>query len=466
MIPSWPRLVIAGTGGDAGKTLVSLALLSAWRGAGHRVAAFKKGPDYIDRAWLAWAAGMPARNLDAWLMPREALRASFVAGAEGARVSVVEGNRGLYDGLDEHGATSTAELAKALAAPVVLLLDAAKVTRTVAAVALGMQRFDPDCPLAGVILNRVRGSRHERVIRRSVTAATGLPVLGAIPRQSDLGQLLPDRHLGLVTPEEHARQADLAERLEGLARSALDLDGLLSVADQAPAWSGPAPVTLSRTEPQVRIGYFTDRAFTFYYPENLDALRAAGAELVPISATTDAALPAVDGLYIGGGFPETQAEALSGNEALRDAVREASRSGLPIYAECGGLMYLSRSVRWQGVTYPMAGVFALDLDVGSRPRGHGYMEVEVDGENPVFPVGTRLRGHEFHYSSIRAGGAIPPTAYAVKRGTGTGAGRDGLVAGNTLASYLHLHAVGVPQWASGLVAAASRKRSADGRNPD
>ncbi len=464
MTPRLPRLVVAGTGGDAGKTLVSLALAAAWRARGHAVAAFKKGPDYIDRAWLSWAADGEARNLDAYLMPEPALLSSFAQGAAGVRVTLVEGNRGLYDGLDGAGTYSTAELAKALSAPVVLLLDATKVTRTAAAVALGMQRMDPSCPLRAVVLNRVRGARHERVITEAVRQATGLPVLGVIPRDPELASLLPDRHLGLVPPAEHVGTARLGTRLAALAEQALDLDGLLRLADAAPPLSAP-PLTAAPqlpdgppAPPRVRVGVFQDRAFTFYYPENLEALRQAGAELVPIRPTRDPALPAVDALYLGGGFPEIEAAALAANVPLRAAVRGAAQRGLPIYAECGGLMYLCRAFWWQGERHDMAGVFPLELEVTARPQGHGYMEVEVDRDTPLFPRGTRLQGHEFHYSRIIDSNVNISTAYAVRRGAGTGAGRDGLQHRNTLASYLHLHALGTPAWAPALVALASRQR--------
>lgn len=454
-----PRVVIAGTGGDSGKTLVSLSLLAAWRARGHRVAAFKKGPDYIDRAWLAWASDMEARNLDQYLMPGPRILGSFAEAAAGARVSLIEGNRGLHDGLDAAGSYSTAELAKLLDAPVVLLLDATKTTRTAAAMALGCQQLDPDCRVAGVILNRVAGARHERVLTEAVTQVTGLEVLGVIPKKPELATLLPDRHLGLVTPSEHPDPEGLAKHLTAFGDH-LDLQGILELADGAPPLDPAQPPFDDPPDPgpTVRIGYFRDAAFTFYYPENLFALEHAGAELIPISALADTHLPPVDGLYIGGGFPETQARALTENSALRGAVKAASEAGLPIYAECGGLMYLSESFTWLGETYPMAGVLPLRLAVENRPQGHGYMEVETEGSSPFLPAGIRLRGHEFHYSRVLEGQA-PETVYRVLRGTGTGQGQDGLRRANTVASYLHLHALGTPRWAKGLVAAARRHAS-------
>jgi cobyrinic acid a,c-diamide synthase len=295
-------------------------------------------------------------------------------------------------------------------------------------------------------------------------------VLGAIRRQRRLESLLPDRHLGLVTPEESETTGALAAELAELARQSLDLPGLLAVARSAPDIPDPAVSAEAvgadapgepESEPapvRVRIGVIRDRGFTFYYPENLQALRQAGAELVFLSALDDHHLPQVDALLIGGGFPETQARALADNVSLREAIAAAAADDLPIYAECGGLMYLAESLSWQGETYPMVGVLPLALTVEKRPQGHGYMEVTVDRENPVFPVGTELRGHEFHYSRLVEPRPTIPSIFSVGRGRGALPGRDGLVVGNTLATYLHLHAKGTPQWASCFVALARAHR--------
>jgi len=460
-----PRLVVAGTGGDAGKTLVSLALVAALRARGNDVSAFKKGPDYIDRAWLEWASGREARNLDTFLLGRDRVRASFIEASAGAELAVVEGNRGLHDGLDQRGEHSTAELAKLLDAPVLLLVDGTKVTRTAAAVALGVQRLDPSCRICGVVLNRVAGDRHERVLRDSVTSITGLPVLGVVRRSSSLAKLLPDRHLGLVTPAEHHDAEGLRAALVALAESSLDLDALLRAARGVEAmeetscalWPGRE---VPAAEPPVRIGYLVDRAFTFYYPENLEALRRAGAELVPVSAVEDRELPRVDGLYLGGGFPETQAQALAENVPFKASLRAAIDKGLPTYAECGGLMYLGESFAWDGAQHEMTSVLPLRLTVGRRPQGHGYEEVTVTRPTAFFEVGTRLRGHEFHYSSVVHGLGEVETAYRVGRGTGLGRGVDGVVLPNGLASYLHLHALSAPEWAPALVRRAMEAQRA------
>jgi cobyrinic acid a,c-diamide synthase len=455
-----PRLVIAGLGGDSGKTVVSLGLLLLARERGLSPAAFKKGPDYIDAAWLTWAAGRPARNLDTYLMGPEEASASFRRHAASGCLSLVEGNRGLYDGADAQGTHSTAELAKLLDAPVALVVNATKVTRTVAALVLGCQRMDPGVRLGGVVLNQVSGRRHESVMRRAVEETCGIPVLGVLPRAAgDL--LLPGRHLGLVTPQEHPGVAQARDNLLALVRPGLDWEALLNLAQSAPRLEAaplaesppPAPAR------SVRIGFVRDSAFTFYYPENLEALEALGAQLVPVSALEEACLPEnLHALYIGGGFPETHGASLSANRSFLASLRRAARAGLPVYAECGGLMLLCRSLLWEGKRHEMAGVLPFDVEVCPRPQGHGYADLEVDAPNPFFSVGTVLRGHEFHYSRLVDSPSPPSTACKVLRGAGAFRGRDGLVQGSVWASYTHLHHLGSPAWSRGLVEAAARRR--------
>ena len=421
--------------------------------------AFKKGPDYIDAAWLEWASGKPARNLDTFLMGFDRAAASFSWNAIGAGLNVIEGNRGLYDGLDARGTHSTAELAKALCAPVVLVLNATKITRTAAALVLGCQQLDPGVWIAGVVLNQVAGSRHERVLRESVESASGIPVLGAVPR-APKDTFLPTRHLGLVTPQEYLRGEDPGRNLLDMVASHFDFDRMLEVASRATPMSfGPMPGEASSDGKDLTVGYLHDSAFCFYYPENLDALRAAGARLVPVSALTGDSLPLdLDALYIGGGFPETHAAALSANCGFLASIRARADDGLPIYAECGGLMFLSRAVVWQGHSYPMAGVLPFGVEVCASPQGHGYVELLVDQPNSFFPDGTRLHGHEFHYSRILLDGEPPPTACAVLRGAGCYRGRDAVLSGNVWASYAHLHALATPEWAAGLLHAARTAR--------
>jgi cobyrinic acid a,c-diamide synthase len=453
--PNLPRAVVAGLSGDAGKSLVTLGLARALRARGLRVAPFKKGPDFIDAAWLGAAAGAPGRNLDTYLMSPPAIAGSLAKAARGpapADLALVEGNRGLFDGFDARGSHSTAQLAKLIGAPVLLVVSAAKVTRTVAALVLGCRALDPELPLAGVILNRVANGRQERVIRQAIADDVGVPVLGAIPRLDS--EHLPSRHLGLVCAAEHpAREAALDGLAEAISQH-VDVEAVRAVA--AGAGSLPAAVL---PEPRracgrpVRIGVLRDAAFSFYYPENLEALEAAGAELVFVSPLDDPELPAIDALYAGGGFPEEHAARLAANASLRDALAKAVAAGLPVWAECGGLMYLSRGLVRDGATYPMVGALPIVVEHTGRPQGHGYVAARVDAENPFLPAGTRFTGHEFHYSRL----SNPPrvdTVLALERGVGVGQGRDGLRVGNVVATYTHLHALGVPEWAASLVQAA------------
>jgi cobyrinic acid a,c-diamide synthase len=353
---SSPRILIAGVRGGSGKTLISLGLAAAWRKQGRRVASFKKGPDYIDAAWLSLAAGRPCRNLDLFLMSQEAALGSFAGSSAESDVAVIEGNRGLYDGVDARGSYSTAELAKLLQAPVVLAVDCTKATRTVAAVVLGCQRLDPQVPLRGVILNQVAGPRHESVLREAIELACGLPVLGAIPRIRE--HLFPERHLGLVPPPEHGQLSSAIEQAADVAQEHIDLEATWDLARQAPALE-PPPASAAAQEVQsaeaARIGIFRDAAFQFYYPDNLEALAREGAHLIDVSPIRDAALPEVDALYIGGGFPETLAPALAENKLFRDSLRRSIERGraarrlrLPRQAS-GTRIYRARDRREQPV---------------------------------------------------------------------------------------------------------------------
>jgi cobyrinic acid a,c-diamide synthase len=456
-----PRLVVAGLSGESGKTLVSLALLLEAERRRIPVRGFKKGPDYIDAAWLEWASGKPARNLDTFLMGFDRAAGSFVWNGIGSGLNVIEGNRGLYDGMDARGTHSTAELAKFLQAPVVLVINATKITRTAAALTLGCQKLDPGVWIAGVVLNQVAGARHERILRDAVESSCGIPVLGAIPRAAK-DAFFPMRHLGLVTPHEYSRRGELRSNLLELVAPHLAFERLLETARAAhPLPAAPAFSETPADGAGLTVGYFRDSAFCFYYPENLDALRSAGCRLVAIPAlTADSLPPGLDCLYIGGGFPETHADALSANAGFLASVRTSVEEGLPVYAECGGLMFLSRALLWQGRRYPMAGVLPFEVVVCETPQGHGYIELLVDRPNPFFPQGTRLTGHEFHYSRIVWSGEPPATACSVLRGSGCCNQRDAVLARNVWASYAHLHALGSPEWAAALLRAARQVRVA------
>ncbi len=464
-----PRVLVAGLRGGSGKTLLAVGLEDAWRRQGLQVAPFKKGPDYIDAAWSSSAAGRPCRNLDLFLHSPDAAVRSFVDGAAGADVAVIEGNRGLFDGADARGSYSSAELAKLLNAPVVLVVDCTKATRTVAAAVLGCRHLDPEVDIRGVVLNQISGLRHEEVVRAAIADATGLPVLGALPRIN--GDILPERHLGLLPPAEHGAREEAVREVGELAERYMDLDEILAIARRAPALDRPLEVRAAPGPGQgaaeaeeapfagVRIGVFRDAAFQFYYPENLEALERAGAELVEISPLRDRSLPEVNGLYLGGGFPETQAEGLSANRTFRSAVRDAAMAGMPMYAECGGAVYLGQDLDYRGGRYPMVGVFPVAFGFQERPRGHGYAVLEAVEQNPYYGVGDELRGHEFHYTFMRAAPVMELTfAFRVRRGYGFDGEHDGLCRHNVMACYTHIHALTVPQWAPALVRAAGQFR--------
>ncbi|MCF8095384.1 MAG: cobyrinate a,c-diamide synthase [Desulfobacteraceae bacterium] len=465
-----PRVLIAGMSGGSGKTVVSIGIVSALAGLGKNAAPFKKGPDYIDAGWLAMAAGRPCYNLDSFLFSTDSVCLSFLKFSRDADLSVIEGNRGLYDGLDADGTTSTASLAKTLGAPVILCLDCTKTTRTMAAVVLGCLHFDQDVNICGVILNRVAGSRHERILRTSIESHCGVPVLGAVPKLSQEG--IPERHMGLIPTPEHKLAANAIDSAARITRSHIDLDRLMQFATKpasnplCPESSPtlvppPGPAGFSKaeyggSEARVRIGVLRDSAFQFYYPENLEALEAGGAELTIISPLTDTVLPHVDALYIGGGFPETHARRLAENLRFRNALKNAADGGLPIYAECGGLMYLGESLVLDN-TYPMAGVLPVVFGFSRRPQGHGYTIVSVEGENPYFRTGMELRGHEFHYSRVLEWkGKESDLLFSMKKGRGMVNRRDGLLYKNVLATYTHIHALGAPDWAGSLVRAAEK----------
>ncbi len=466
-----PRLVTAALRGGAGKTLISVGIAAALRMQGLAVGVFKKGPDYIDAGWLGLAAADHCYNLDSYLFDAETVRRSFMTRSADKDIAVIEGNRGLFDGVDAAGSFSTAEMAKLLRAPVVLILDATKVTRTAAALVMGCQGLDPQVELRAVILNRVAGTRHEQVLRESVETATGIPVVGSI-RKLQLRDF-PQRHLGLLPLQEHPGAMDFIEQAARLVEESIDLARIRELAASAAVCqleTGPLfpDAASSRAEPSVRIGIVRDSAFQFYYPENLEALRREGAELVDVSALDQPELPEVDALYIGGGFPETHASRLAENRSFRESLLAAVKNGLPVYAECGGLMYLSRNLCVDANTYPMVGVFPVDTVLQRKPQGLGYIRVEVTEDNPFYPRGTILTGHEFHYSAVRGlDEAGTASVFRVLRGHGVDGARDGICTLNVLGTYVHLHALGARTWAEGIARKARefKKLRLSGEHP-
>jgi cobyrinic acid a,c-diamide synthase len=452
-----PRLVISATRGGLGKTTLSLGIIAAWRKQGRQVAAFKKGPDFIDAGWLGVASGRPCYNLDLFIMDPGCIQRSFAEHIAGVDAAIIEGNRGLYDGVDESGTYSTARLARLLRTPVVLIVDGTKASATVAAVVLGVRHYDADVVIGGIILNNVSSGRHESIIRKAIAGSSGIPVVGVVPRQRH-GEF-PERHMGLTPFHEHPEVEQALQATAAIAEQYLDLNALWNIASAAPKIENTRN---EKTESPVQrknvvVGVIRDRAFQFYYPDNLEELERHGAVLKEINALKDKSLPGdIDALYIGGGFPETQAADLAANQSFCSSLRTEAEKGLPIYAECGGLIYLGRSLVTAGQRYAMTSVLPLDFVLEKRPQAHGYAILETGDNSPFLDKGVAIRGHEFHYSRVVNLDALPAMAYHVSRGSGINGKSDGIVYKNVLASYTHLHALGTPEWAPAMIRSARK----------
>lgn len=457
-----PRLVIAAPHGRCGKTTFTLGLLRALARQGKVVQPFKKGPDFIDPSWHTAAAGRVCRNLDSYFMDAQTVRASLVQTAQDAHFSIIEGAMGLYDGSDLKGSSSTAEIAKITDSPVILVVDATRMTRSIAALVMGYQHFDPEVHIAGVILNKVARPRHEKIMREAIEQFCGIPVIGVIPKDAKL--VIPDRHLGLITNGEIAEQERLLDTLADTVGQYVDVEMLLKVAATAPKMKIPQGNSVSRAEytgrvDGPRIGVIQDQAFSFYYPENIEALKKQGAEVISINALMDHRLPEdLDGIYIGGGFPEVYAAQLQRNESLRLEICAAGENHLPIYAECGGLIYLGRSISLKGETHQMVGLLPFDTVMEEKPQGHGYTLMTGMPGNPWFKEGDIIRGHEFHHSRVVNLDANCAFGLTVERGQGIDGQHDGIHYKRVFAAYNHLHALGCPQWAETFVTLAKEYR--------
>ena len=476
-IMSIPALMIAAPQGRSGKTTVAMGLCAALSRRGLKVKPFKKGPDYIDPSWLTAAAGHTCGNLDPYMFGETTLQQAFMRGCHDMDITVIEASMGLYDSPGEDGSGSSAWLARLLNVPVILVVNSARMARSAAAMVSGYINFEPGTNITGVILNNVAGRRHRDKLVKAIEQHCGIPVLGCIPPEKGLA--LKERHIGIVPFIEQEGSAVIIENACAVIENNVDLDRILSIArgtdglprrcaprndEVNPAYdSDTTVIAVSRScEPKswkattkqsfpvrVKIGVLHDRAFSFYYTDNLEALQKAGAELIFINSFTDS-LPGIDGLYIGGGFPELYATQLEANAGLRQAIATIAREGLPIYAECAGLMYLCRALIKDNRRYEMAGVFAADVEITGKPQGHGYMEVEASAGNPFFRSGAGIKGHEFHYSRL-TGYAALNTTFNVRRGHGIDGRTDGMAYKNTLATYLHLHTLSVPGWAGDFV---------------
>ena len=431
-------IVIAGVRSGVGKTTIATGIMGALTRRGLKVQPFKAGPDYIDPSYHKLACGVPSRNLDTWLCDHATVLELFQRAGAGRDVSVVEGVMGVFDGhssLTEEG--STAQLAKLLGAPVVLVADASKVARSVAAEVLGFQKFDPDLNVAGVILNGVGSDRHLEFCKPQIEETTGLPVLGYLPRKDEFIQ--PERHLGLIPTVEGTVASQWYDSVINQVESTMDVPAILKLAQTAktpPATPGVYP---EKTLPaRTTIAVAQDMAFNFYYQDSLDLLSAWGAELAPFSPLEDEKLPAgVSGIYLGGGFPELFATQLSKNEPMHEAIRQAVGKGVPVYAECGGLMYLGKSLSdLEGVTHPMIGVIPAESAMSQSRLTLGYREVESCSDSPVLQKGQRVRGHEFHWSTLAQQPEADESVYKVVDQDNR---PDGFRKGNVWASYVHIH---------------------------
>jgi cobyrinic acid a,c-diamide synthase len=433
--------------------MVSLGILSHFAGEGERIRSFKKGPDYIDPMWHRIASGNECHNLDPYLMGRDGCIRSFRENSDTSGLSLIEGNHGLHDGMDIDGSDSSAGLAVMLQSPVLLVVDSRNLNRGIAALVMGMQVMPPKANIAGVILNQVRNSRQEEKQKKAIEQLCNVPVLGSIPRDEKL--LIPERHLGLTTAGEMAGAERFVKTAAETMAQYCDMKAIRSLFLSAAPFPEQKIIKQDVQDPgMARIGVFRDEAFCFYYPDNLRALRESGAELVFINSFHETVLPDVDALYLGGGFPESFFDILSGNRGLLKDVRERIEFGMPVYAECGGLIYLCRTATYGGKTYDLAGVLPFEIGFERYPAGHGYLDLISTTDSVWFRKGDRVKAHEFHYARALKPYISCSYQFDAVRGNGITGKRDGALYRNVFASFAHLHALGNPQWAPNFVALA------------
>jgi len=445
-----PHVFVSAAHKSSGKTTVSIGLCAAIKNRGLKVQPFKKGPDYIDPMWLASASDRDCYNLDFYTMQNEEIRQTFDRYNQDADISIIEGNKGLYDGLDLDGSNSNAALATMLDAPVILVLDARGMTRGIAPLILGYQAFDENINIAGVILNQLGGSRHESKLRNVIEHYTDAAVIGAIHKHEDMA--IVERHLGLLPSNESDSASRYIANISKHVAASVDLDKVINIADSAPA-STKTYFPATEKKCNLRIAVAQDAAFGFYYASDLNAMREAGVDVVMFNTLHDAALPEnIDGLFIGGGFPESSMQELEDNTSMRESIRNAIEAGLPTYAECGGMMYLSQSLTWNNKKNSMVGIIPGDTLMHEKPQGRGYVQIEESNEF-IWPTlesdsASSHQAHEFHYSSLDN---FEPnnefqTAYTMKRGHGINGEYDGIIYKNMLACYTHQRNVDSNPW--------------------
>lgn len=461
------HVLISAAHKSSGKTMVSTGLARAIAARNLAVQPFKKGPDYIDPKWLGEAAGQACLNLDFHTQTHDEIQALFAANANAADISIIEGNKGLYDGVDVEGSNSNAALAKLLGSPVILVVDASGITRGVAPLLMGYRMFDRQVNIKGVILNKVLGPRHEEKLIKAVERYTDIEVLGAVKRNDRLG--VNERHIGLIPSNEYP---DARERVDMLAKTMeeqVDVGRVIEIANAAPAPVAASPASSEPAKADVCIAVAKDAAFGFYYADDLEALRRAGARIVYFNALKDVYLPTCDGLFLGGGFPETQLNKLSANRTLRTRIKAAIEAGLPTYAECGGLMYLSRSISFGDALCDMVGIVPGDAIMHPRPQGRGYVRLKPTAQHP-WPVGLAdgadfLPAHEFHHSTLENLDGDLTFAYDVTRGQGVNGSQDGIVIHNLVAGYAHLRDTSRCRWAEPFTAFVRQLKQARGSAP-
>ena len=450
-----PSIVIAGVRSGVGKTTIATGIMGALTKRGKRVQPFKAGPDYIDPSYHKLAAGIPSRNLDSWLLPHKIVSELFYKASQTADISIVEGVMGIFDGhsnLDEFG--STAQLAKLLHAPVVLIADASKVARSVAAEILGYQLFDPELNIAGVILNGIGSPRHLEFCKPQIEKSTGIPVIGYMPRRQDLVQ--PERHLGLIPTTEGTVVQQWYDSLISQTEETIDLEAICDIASTAQL--NPVEPYIYPASPQPKtavIAVARDEAFSFYYQDSLDLLESWGAEIVEFSPLRDSKVPErCGGIYIGGGFPELFAQELSENKSMLMSMTERINLGIPIYAECGGLMYLGHSLSdMTGQMHPMVQALPLSSSMKDQTLHLGYRELEALCDSPIMKKGQVIKGHEFHWSVLENNPELHNALYTVVDQDNR---FEGFRNENVWASYIHVHLASDPSLAKRFVEVCSR----------
>ena len=451
-----PRFLISAAHKSSGKTVITTGLAAAFAARGLALGTFKKGPDYIDPMWLSAASGRACYNLDYNIMDAAEI-AGFFASRASAQLNLIEANKGLFDGVAVDGSDSNAAMARLLGLPVVLVIDCNGMTRGIAPLLMGYQAFDAGVNIAGVILNKVGGARHEAKLRAAVAEYTDIPVVGAVHRNKALE--IGERHLGLTTPAESGELEAMIASIGEIVGASVDLDALKAIAATAPPLA-PPPVAAPTPTPDLRIAIARDQAFGFYYPDDLEAFAAAGAELVPFNTLTDPALPPdIDGLFIGGGFPEMFIPELAANTSLRADTRARIANGLPTYAECGGLMYLCRDMQHDGNRGEMVGIVGADAVMHPRPQGRGYAAFRDTDAHPWGRKTGAQQAHEFHYARLENADGDLEFARDISRGHGIDGDHDGVIVNNTLAGFIHLRSSAAQPWVADFVAFVRRCKS-------